>query len=353
MLVLDEADMMLEMGFKETLHDILNSIPQRQTMLFSATLKQSIHSLAMLSLNSPERVFLHSKEATETGASNIYETPLKLSQYYMVTPHEAKVNTLYSFLREHPKQKTLVFLSTCKQVRFIYESMRTFKLGCPIYELQGRQQQKKRMAIFYTFCEKEFGVLFCTNIASRGLDFPQVDWVVQADIPEDVETYVHRVGRTARFRREGRALAFVDPNEEKFVDLLKSKNIQIAKINQNPEKLYTINNSLQTRCIENPELKYLAQRALISYMKFVFKAPNKEVFNVHKINAEAFAESLGLNNAPLVSFRKKSEDEKEDQDGEGETEPKKKMSKVEKIREKIKLKKELKKRRAPQTEEAE
>lgn len=130
--------------------------------------------------------------------------------------------------------------------------MKTFKLGCPIYELQGRQQQKKRMAIFYTFCEKEYGVLFCTNIASRGLDFPQVDWVIQVDVPEDVETYVHRVGRTARFRREGRALMFVDPSESKFVDNLQDKKIQINKINQNPQKLYSITNSLQTRCIENP-----------------------------------------------------------------------------------------------------
>lgn len=90
------------------------------------------------------------------------------------------------------------------------------------------------MAIFYTFCEKQYGVLFCTNIASRGLDFPRVDWVVQMDIPEDVETYVHRVGRTARFRSEGRALTLVLPSEEKFIEALKSKKITINKINQNP-----------------------------------------------------------------------------------------------------------------------
>lgn len=75
-----------------------------------------------------------------------------------------------------------------------------------------------------------------------------MDWVIQVDIPEDVETYVHRVGRTARFRAEGRALAFVAPSEENFVTQLKSKKIQIQKINQNPQKLYSIKNSLEARC---------------------------------------------------------------------------------------------------------
>lgn len=104
------------------------------------------------------------------------------------------------------------------------------------------------MAIFYTFCEKQYGILFCTNIASRGLDFPQVDWVIQVDIPEDVETYVHRVGRTARFRSEGRSLTFIAPSEEHFVGHLKSKKIIIHKINQNPQKLYSIKNTLEGRC---------------------------------------------------------------------------------------------------------
>jgi ATP-dependent RNA helicase DDX10/DBP4 len=218
MLVLDEADEMLQLGFRETLDAILRGLPHRQTMLFSATLNKTIHSLASLSLNSPERIFLHTatkaEEATASaGIANIYETPLKLAQYYMIVEPSAKLNTLYSFIKEHPKKKILVFLSTCKQVRFTYEAFKTFKFGCPLYELQGRQKQTKRMAIFYTFCEKQYGVLFCTNIASRGLDFPKIDWVIQVDIPEDVETYVHRVGRTARFRSEGRALTLVTPSE--------------------------------------------------------------------------------------------------------------------------------------------
>jgi ATP-dependent RNA helicase DDX10/DBP4 len=142
----------------------------------------------------------------------------------------------------------LIFASTCKQVRFIYEAFRKFRLATPLYELQGHQNQKKRMAIYFTFCEKKYGILVCTNIASRGLDFPMVDWVVQLDIPEDVETYVHRVGRTARFKYEGKSLAFVADHELGFVDNLKAKNIKIHKITQNHEKYFRIDSSLQSIC---------------------------------------------------------------------------------------------------------
>jgi ATP-dependent RNA helicase DDX10/DBP4 len=82
-------------------------------------------------------------------------------------------------------------------------------MGLPMYELQGHQKQKKRMAIYFTFCERKYGLLISTNIASRGLDFPMIDWVIQFDIPENTETYVHRIGRTARFKYEGKGLTFV------------------------------------------------------------------------------------------------------------------------------------------------
>ena len=153
----------------------------------------------------------------------------------MVVPTDEKINTFYSFLKTHHKQKVVVFLSTCKQVRFLYEALRKFKLGCPLYELQGHQKQKKRMAIYFTFCEKRYGVLLCTNIAARGLDFPLVDWVIQFDIPDQIDTYVHRVGRTARYKSEGRSLVFVSEHERPFVEELHKKGINLHKINQNPQ----------------------------------------------------------------------------------------------------------------------
>ena len=86
------------------------------------------------------------------------------------------------------------------------------------------------MAIFYAFQEKRYAVLLTTNIAARGIDFPYVNWVVQVDCPEDVNTYVHRIGRTARYKAKGKSILMLDPSEHKFVEDLKERNIHIHKI---------------------------------------------------------------------------------------------------------------------------
>ena len=86
------------------------------------------------------------------------------------------------------------------------------------------------MAIFFTFSEKRSIALMTTNIAARGLDFPFVDWILQVDIPENSVTYIHRIGRTARYKSGGKALAFITPEETRFLDRLKEKNIEIKKI---------------------------------------------------------------------------------------------------------------------------
>lgn len=96
------------------------------------------------------------------------------------------------------------------------------------------------MAIYFTFCEKRYGVLLCTNIAARGLDFPHVDWVVQIDIPDQPDTYVHRVGRTARYKSEGRSLLFVSEHEKDFVEEINKKGVNIHKISQNPQRYMKI-----------------------------------------------------------------------------------------------------------------
>lgn len=104
------------------------------------------------------------------------------------------------------------------------------------------------MAIYFTFCEKRHGVLLCTNIAARGLDFPLVDWVLQLDIPDQIDTYVHRVGRTARYRSEGRSLVLLSEHEQPFVDELKKKGVELHKINQNPQRYLRVESSLQSIC---------------------------------------------------------------------------------------------------------
>ncbi|EAS00345.3 DEAD/DEAH-box helicase family protein (macronuclear) [Tetrahymena thermophila SB210] len=365
MLVIDEADLILDLGFKEHLNAILLNLPKsRQTILFSATLSKSIHELSKLSLKNAEHIFLHEVRSTQdqdsqnvinTSIKDIYEAPIKLTQYYMEINIEDKLNMLFSFLRSHKKNKVLVFLSTCKQVRFVYEAFRRLKLGPPVFELHGRQKQAKRLAIFFTFAEKKFGVLFTTNLAARGLDFPGVEWIVQVDCPDDVVTYVHRVGRTARFKNDGNSLLMVLPSEIKMIDKLKEKKMNIQKLKANPEHQLSITNSLQSYLVESVDLKYLAQRAFISYVRSIHFAADKEVFNVNSLDLNGLSESLGLIQTPVINIKGlKNEESDDDSDGEesnssdGEKEDEvivKKQDRLAKLKEKIKKMKEEKARK--------
>jgi ATP-dependent RNA helicase DDX10/DBP4 len=114
------------------------------------------------------------------------------------------------------------------------------------------------MAIYYTFSERKHACLFTTNLGARGLDFPAIDWVVMLDCPDNVESYVHKIGRTARFTHSGKSLIFVAKSEQKFIDNLKEKKIVIHKLTPNPERQLTIKKTLLALCSEDNDLKYLA-----------------------------------------------------------------------------------------------
>lgn len=104
-------------------------------------------------------------------------------------------------------------------------------------------------------------VLFATDVAARGLDFPAVDWVLQVDAPEDAETYVHRVGRTARYDRKGQALLFLLPSEEDgMLHALETKGIVPEKIKAKESKTLSVKDQLQSFAFQDPQIKYLGQR---------------------------------------------------------------------------------------------
>ncbi|KAE8320089.1 ATP-dependent RNA helicase dbp4 [Aspergillus sergii] len=298
MLVLDEADRILDMGFQKTVDAIVGHLPkERQTLLFSATQTKKVSDLARLSLQDPEYVAVH--EAASSA------TPSTLQQHYVVTPLSQKLDVLWSFIRSNLKAKTIVFLSSGKQVRFVYESFRHLQPGIPLMHLHGRQKQGGRLDITAKFSQAKHAVLFSTDITARGLDFPAVDWVIQMDCPEDADTYIHRVGRTARYERDGRAVLFLDPSEESgMLKRLEQKKVPIERINIKANKQQSIKDQLQNMCFKDPELKYLGQKAFISYVKSVYIQKDKEVFKLKDLKLEDFASSLGLPGAPRIKFIK-------------------------------------------------
>lgn len=234
-LILDEADMILDAGFQKTIDAIIEHLPKkRQTLLFSATMTSNVQDLARLSLVNPAKV--------QVGEDNT--TPESLIQKYITTSLDMKLSILFSFIKTHLKKKILVFLSSCKQVRFVYETFCKLQPGVPLMHLHGKQKQLARINIFSQFNKKSQACLFATDIAARGLDFPAVDWVIQLDCPESVETYIHRVGRTARYNLSGQSLLLLDSSEAPMIEELTGKGIPIEEIRVNPAKTMSITSQL-------------------------------------------------------------------------------------------------------------
>ncbi|MCO5612623.1 hypothetical protein L7F22_066892 [Adiantum nelumboides] len=215
------------------------------------------------------------------------------------------MDTLWSFLKTHLQSKTLVFLSSCKQVKFVLESFKRLHPGVPLKCLHGRMKQTQRMVVFFKFCEEKHSVLFATDIAARGLDFPEVDWVVQVDCPEDVPSYIHRVGRTARYTSGGRSVIFLSPSEEKTIEELQAAKIPIKVIKPNRDKIQAVSGPLAGLLSKDPDLKYMAQRAFITYLRSIHLRGDKEIFDVTKLPLDDYALSLGLPTTPRIRFLKK------------------------------------------------
>ncbi|KAG6857518.1 hypothetical protein H0H87_002143 [Tephrocybe sp. NHM501043] len=296
MLVLDEADRILDMGFSKTLAALLSHLPKsRQTLLFSATQTQSVSDLARLSLNNPVSVGLEETAQTTTSQN--------LEQHYALCELDQKLDLLWSFIKTHLQSKVLVFMSSCKQVRFTFETFCKMHPGVSLLQLHGKQKQTARIAMYNKFTSSSHAILFATDIAARGLDFPAVDWVLQLDAPEDADTYIHRVGRTARYESKGKALLFLMPSEEEGMKVaLQKKNISIQKIKIRASKTHSIENQLQNLAFQDPELKYLGQRAFVSYLRSVYLHKDNAIFKVGELPVQRYAESLGLPGAPKIKF---------------------------------------------------
>ncbi|XP_053667805.1 probable ATP-dependent RNA helicase DDX10 [Anopheles marshallii] len=296
-LVLDEADRCLDMGFAATMNSIIENLPDvRQTLLFSATQTNSVRELARVKLVNPTRIAPHEHEQIAT--------PNKLQQSYVVVDLSAKLTMLWSFLHTHPKQKIIVFFSTCKQVKYFYQVFKKMRPASLLLPLYGGMNQEKRNKMYAEFCKKKTNVcLMATDVASRGLDFPKVNWVVQMDCPEDVVQYIHRAGRTARLNISGENLLVLLPHEALgMLKLLDSSKIPIKEIKIDERQLFSPLAKIQSLLAQFPELKECAKRAFVAYIKSVALMKNKEVFQLQKLNLDEFARSLGLSITPRVRF---------------------------------------------------
>ncbi|GAB0094071.1 RNA helicase [Sergentomyia squamirostris] len=297
-LILDEADRCLDMGFETTMNAIIENLPkERQTLLFSATQTRSVKDLARLSLIEPIYIAPHEQQAT------VKTTPDNLTHSYVVCDLPDKITMVWSFLKHHKRSKIIVFLASCKQVKYIYEIFSKLRPGVSLLALYGTLSQDRRVAVYNDFMTKTSVVLFATDIASRGLDFPAVNWVIQLDCPEDAVAYIHRAGRTARFNATGENLLVITPTEEEgILAELKTRNISIQKITIDQKFMFSPHAKIEVLLSKFNNLKESAQRAFLAYIKSIVLMKNKSIFKVDSIDVDGYARSLGLVTTPRVRF---------------------------------------------------
>lgn len=208
--VLDEADEMLDMGFIDDIRKILNQAPkEKQTMLFSATMSPEILKIAKRYMNSPENVRVDARSLTAS----------KVNQVFFEVRESEKLDALTRLIDSDAEGVFLVFCHTKQEVDEVTSHLKM--RGYDAEAIHGDFDQFRREAVLRKFVREAIDVLVATDVAARGLDISNITHVVNYSIPQNPEAYVHRIGRTGRAGREGMAITFVTPREEKQLRLIK------------------------------------------------------------------------------------------------------------------------------------
>ena len=290
-LIIDEADKILKIGFEEELTEIIKLIPKnRQTLLFSATITPKVEDLITLSVKNYENIRIKSSDPTVST----------LEQGYLKIDADKKFLFLFTFFKKNKNSKILVFFATCKEVEF-YSSLLNY-VDVPVLSITGEYKQQKRSTTFMEFCSLDKGILLCTDVAQRGLDIPDVDWVIQYDPPHDPEEYLHRVGRTARgANKVGKALLMIMPNEINFIRMLQLYKIKLDEFQFPEKKLAKVQEQLEK--LVNKKDKYLLNLATEAYRAYIHSYhanTDKDTFDLEKLDLLKVCKSFGLISPPFV-----------------------------------------------------
>ncbi|SPQ97983.1 ATP-dependent RNA helicase [Plasmodiophora brassicae] len=301
--VFDECDQLLDRGFQQDITKILGFLPpkhQRQTLLFSATVPDKIHSIVSLALRDGH-------DFIDTVGDEDTHTNLQVEQFSAVVPFDAQLAVLENVLRVHMKEcpqdfKIIVFFPTARVVGFCAQLFTS--IGLPVLEIHSRKSQAQRTKVSNQFREATRAIMFTSDVSARGVDYPDVTLIVQVGLTTR-EQYIHRVGRTARAGRQGKAVLLVCPFESAILKQLKDLPIQdisevsaIARATMTPE--------LRAAISGVPGNDAMVKAGSMAYQAFLgFYNSNTKMLGLSKEQlvsiANRFAGIIGLAEVPALS----------------------------------------------------
>ncbi|KAL2024081.1 hypothetical protein VTK56DRAFT_9861 [Thermocarpiscus australiensis] len=310
-LVMDEADRLLDLGFSQELTRILGYLPkQRRTGLFSASLSEAVERLITVGLLYPHKITVRVKSLRDGGVIQERKTPISLQMSYIVTPASKKIPALCQLLeRLEPRpSRSIVFFSTCFAVKYFARVLHgILPAGFSIVSLHGKLEPQVREKNFERFVNATSPtVLLTTDIAARGLDIPQVDLVVQHDPPTDTKVFIHRCGRAGRAGRRGLAVVMLQPGrEEGYVQLLEVRQTPIAplekpSISVPDEQADDVAAKIRAQAQADREIFQLAQRAFVSWARSYMEHQATSIFRVADLDWLDLAKGYGLLELPKM-----------------------------------------------------
>lgn len=296
-LVLDEADRLLDMGFEASINTILEFLPkQRRTGLFSATQTQEVENLVRAGLRNPVRISVKEKGV---AASSTQKTPSRLENHYMICKADEKFNQLVHFLRSRQQEKHLVFFSTCACVEYYGKALEALVQRVRILCIHGKMKYK-RNKIFMEFRKLQSGILVCTDVMARGIDIPEVNWVLQYDPPSNASAFVHRCGRTARIGHGGSALVFLLPMEEAYINFLAINQkcpLQEMSLQRNTVDLLP---KLRAMALADRAVFEKGMKAFVSFVQAYAKHECSLIFRLKDLDFAGLARGFALLRMPRM-----------------------------------------------------
>ncbi|XP_037943167.1 probable ATP-dependent RNA helicase DDX55 homolog [Teleopsis dalmanni] len=302
LLILDEADRLLDLGFHLTINNILNYLPrQRRTGLFSATQTTEVTNLIRAGLRNPVLVSVKEKSTINT--------PVRLLNFYKIVEPQEKFIALLNFLSNSATDgKVMIFFPTCACVEYWIEVLPIFIKKRTILGIHGKMKSKRKNVI-ERFRTEGKAILLCTDVLARGLDVPEIDWVLQWDPPSNAASFVHRVGRTARQEQYGNALVFLLPSEDAYITFLKiNQKVQLRALENcdfDSIELKSTLKKIHTLQVSDKAIYDKAVRAFVSHVRAYTKHECNAILRLKDLDLGAMGTAYGLLQMPRMPELKK------------------------------------------------